>query len=50
MHDHYWKRNGQWYVQVRKGKEHMLAANTAFDSVVPGVGACLDKVWDKLNS
>lgn len=48
VHDHYWRRGGQWYVQVRKGSEHLLEDNTAFDSIAPGVGRLLDEVLSKL--
>jgi hypothetical protein len=48
VHDHYWRRSGQWYVQVRKGSEQLLENNTAFDSIAPGVGRSLDEVLSKL--
>ncbi len=48
VHDHYWKRSGQWYVQVKKGKEHLLEDNTAFSNVQSGVDKYLDEVLRKL--
>ncbi|WP_016951627.1 hypothetical protein [Anabaena sp. PCC 7108] len=48
LHDHYWRRSGKWYVQVKKGKEHLLEDNTAFESIQQGVDKYLDEILKKL--
>jgi len=45
-HDHYWKRDGKWYVQIRSSKDamlvqdkkgHCLPHNTPFDICRPDI-------------
>jgi hypothetical protein len=54
LHDHYWRRSGKWYVQVKKYNqdkekaEKLLQDNTAFESVQQGVDKYLDEILKKL--
>jgi hypothetical protein len=46
FHIHYWRRKGQWYLQITKGNLKLLEDNSAFESV--RVYKHLDEVLKRL--